>query len=481
MPEQTMINGELQGMSQSPPMTGNSTPRTPSMGPRRGSILSNLSGASKNSYGSSVSSRPEVEVIFVKPLDKKYECPVCCQVLRYPVQFEECGHRCCSSCLPELLRVAPRCPIDQVHVERDKICVDKAFQKETDNLAVQCSNQSQGCEWEGCLKDLGGHVEECGYSMTSCPNQCGVDFQKRFLDKHMESDCPKRPVECDFCQQPILSGDEVDHLNECPNFPIPCPNNCGVKDILRSELDNHTKNACPLQNIDCPFAPFGCEKKCLRREIDAHLQTTTQDHLTTVCNAMVSHKSIFEEQAQVLDEHIQKVEKMEKKVDKLEKMYGVQFLWRIDKYEERLADAKSGKKTTIFSPPFYSHRHGYKMTVSVCLYGDGRARGKHMSLFVCIMRGDYDPLLTWPFSHRITFTLIDQCQDPAARRNIQYSIKPNTCKENRPFLGRPSSERNASFGAQKFIELDIMNTLDYIRDDTIFIKVSIDTEEISMV
>lgn len=37
-------------------------------------------------------------------LDKKYECPVCMKILRYPVQFEECNHRVCSSCLPELLR-----------------------------------------------------------------------------------------------------------------------------------------------------------------------------------------------------------------------------------------------------------------------------------------------------------------------------------------------------------------------------------------
>lgn len=44
-------------------------------------------------------------------------------------------------------------------------------------------------------------------------------------------------------------------------------------------------------------------------------------------------------------------------------------------------------------------------------------------------------------------------------------------KENRPFLGRPSGERNASFGAQKFCELGMLEKLDYIRDDTMFIKV----------
>jgi len=42
--------------------------------------------------------------LFVFPLEKKYRCPICESVLRYPVQFEECGHRVCSSCFPELAR-----------------------------------------------------------------------------------------------------------------------------------------------------------------------------------------------------------------------------------------------------------------------------------------------------------------------------------------------------------------------------------------
>ena len=108
------------------------------------------------------------------------------------------------------------------------------------------------------------------------------------------------------------------------------------------------------------------------------------------------------------------------------------------------------------------------------------ARGKYMSLFICIMKGEYDALLPWPFHHRVTFTLIDQCQDPSARRNITYSVKPNICKENKPFLGRPIGDRNASFGAQKFVELDVMKSLDYIRDDVVYIKVHVDNDEMTM-
>jgi TNF receptor-associated factor 4 len=76
----------------------------------------------------------------------------------------------------------------------------------------------------------------------------------------------------------------------------------------------------------------------------------------------------------------------------------------------------------------------------------------------------------------VTFTLLDQSEDISNRRDITYSVKPNTCKENKPFLGRPITERNASFGAQRFTELETLTVRDYIRDDMMLIKVEIDTE-----
>ncbi|KAF6032546.1 trf-1 [Bugula neritina] len=72
---------------------------SPGLGNRLGSDLSLLSGTS-----SANGRTADIDIAFIEPLQKKYECPICVRVLRYPVQFETCGHRCCSSCLPELLR-----------------------------------------------------------------------------------------------------------------------------------------------------------------------------------------------------------------------------------------------------------------------------------------------------------------------------------------------------------------------------------------
>ncbi|KAH3891916.1 hypothetical protein DPMN_016026 [Dreissena polymorpha] len=51
-------------------------------------------------------------------------CTVCMEVLKFPVQFESCGHRCCANCLPELLRTSAQCPIDGIPIDRNRqVCL----------------------------------------------------------------------------------------------------------------------------------------------------------------------------------------------------------------------------------------------------------------------------------------------------------------------------------------------------------------------
>ena len=47
---------------------------------------------------------PGYEVQFADPLDKSFECPVCWNALRSPVQVTPCGHRVCQSCLEPIMR-----------------------------------------------------------------------------------------------------------------------------------------------------------------------------------------------------------------------------------------------------------------------------------------------------------------------------------------------------------------------------------------
>lgn len=98
---------------------------------------------------------------------------------------------------------------------------------------------------------------------------------------------------------------------------------------------------------------------------------------------------------------------------------------------------------------------------------------------ICFVPGAFDSLLKWPFDYRVTFYLLDQDEDHAQRKHIKFSIKPNPCPENEPFLGRPKLEKNASFGGAKFAKHEEIETRNYIKDDTIYLKISVDCDGLS--
>ena len=59
-------------------------------------------------------------------------------------------------------------------------------------------------------------------------------------------------------------------------------------------------------------------------------------------------------------------------------------MWKIDKYAEKMEMSQSGKKSTIYSPPFLTSRHGYKMALSACLNGDGKGRYIDLNFFIIL-------------------------------------------------------------------------------------------------
>lgn len=413
----------------------------------------------------------------VGKLDKKYQCNYCNSYLKFPVQFQDCGHRVCSICLTDLLKQSTNCPTCHAQIVREKVFIDNEFQKEIHNLEVYCSNKVNGCEWQGIFKNNLVHSEECEFTMVECNRGCGLKYMKKYEKKHFAEDCLKNDAICEFCKSRFSKAHEVEHLNGCAKFLIPCPNGCGIKPIMREKMPDHLENECNKHEISCPFSDCSCTFKSLRTDMAKHLKESPGIHLNLMCKTLSLQKKQMGLLSEIVDQQKDQIFTLTNKINSLEKFYGSQLIWKIDNYAEKYNDCKTGKKPTIFSPPFLTSRHGYKLALSTALYGDGKAKGKFMSLFLCLCKGEYDSLLSWPFSHKIVITLLDQCEDIASRRHISYTIKPNTCKENSPFLGRPTGDRNASFGAQKFVELEVLNSLDYVVDDAIYIKVEIDSEE----
>ena len=67
--------------------------------------------------------------------------------------------------------------------------------------------------------------------------------------------------------------------------------------------------------------------------------------------------------------------------------YSGTFIWKIPEVQRRRDEARSGRTVSLYSAPFYTSRHGYKMSLRLYMDGDGSGKGTHLSLFLTLMRG----------------------------------------------------------------------------------------------
>ena len=65
---------------------------------------------------------------------------------------------------------------------------------------------------------------------------------------------------------------------------------------------------------------------------------------------------------------------------------------------------------TWHSQPFYTHNRGYKMCQMVDANGYGDGCGTHVSVFLHLMRGEFDDELNWPLRGKFTVQILNKKQ-----------------------------------------------------------------------
>ena len=151
------------------------------------------------------------------------------------------------------------------------------------------------------------------------------------------------------------------------------------------------------------------------------------------------------------------------------------FTWRIQNFDQSLQAAKEGSKEQLNSEPFYTSPHKYKVKMSLQPNGSGAEKNTHLSVFITIMKGEYDAILPWPFLPQVTFTLIDQQEDTSQRENVVMSFKANSTLQS---FARPVGDENMGWGYPTFVSHEQLQTRRYIVDNTIFLQVKIEDPKI---
>ena len=143
----------------------------------------------------------------------------------------------------------------------------------------------------------------------------------------------------------------------------------------------------------------------------------------------------------------------------------------ITDFNKKFSEAKRNNQVgAIEGDPFYTSPHGYKMKMTVYLNEIRELLKDHLGVYIWVMKSDHDAILSWPFKKKLTFTLIDQQDNEEERKNIVHTMTP-TGQDN---FKRPIEKENEGWGCANFVSYARLQTRKYIKDDTVFITVSIE-------
>ncbi|CAF1222580.1 unnamed protein product [Rotaria sordida] len=419
---------------------------------------------------------------------------MCLLILRDPVQFRNCGHRQCQSCLDAQYETTIKCRQCQSETSRIEIILDRGFKNDMKSLHIDCCF----CQWSGILDNYQKHLDE-SHSNLKC-EYCGEQFNSaNKFNEHKVSECQNLTIDCKLkefgCNERIIRTEMEDHyLNE--------EHQCAIMKIVRQMLsqlvDRSMNNDLPRITTAGDCNPATIQLQELYEMFDiltGGIETLNNDQqrlsneslqiqiiLPTLTEELSKVRLSVEESNGFLkgvkhnqDILNQDLESLQEKINDLQYVsYDGTLVWKISNFKEKLIDTQSERQISIYSPPFYSSPNGYKMRARLYLNGDGNARRTHMSLFFVLMRSVNDPILKFPFNYKVTFCLYDQTP---TQRHIIDSFRPDI-KSNS--FQRPRSDMNIASGIPKFIPLEIVQQEKnpYVRDDTMFIKIMVDFEDL---
>ena len=143
------------------------------------------------------------------------------------------------------------------------------------------------------------------------------------------------------------------------------------------------------------------------------------------------------------------------------------LLWKINNYNKRKSDAISDDVTALHSSPCFTTRYGYKYCLRLYLNGDGTGHERYLSLFLVIMKSEYDNVLQWPFQMKVKFTMINQVD---RNRDIVEEMIPD---KNSSSFQKPINDMNIASGCPKFLKIDRLKPDGFLKDDSLFIEANI--------
>ena len=326
-------------------------------------------------------------------------------------------------------------------------------------------------------------MDTCGFTPVPCPNGCTIQgdvirlIMKKNLNKHLKDLCMKRAYKCQHCGL-TDTYDALMHVHEdeCPMKPLSCFNPGCSKKIRREKMDKHEKYHCQYAVISCKYKNIGCDVKMKRKDMGAHEQDD-KVHLHQALNTVVKLQDNLQSATETIASMKKEMKEAIKSVKKENDNRSVQLRLAIGTVKNELAqkvfkltqyEKKKNTNEIYNSQSFFTSTDGYKMQIKVYPDGNDDGEGTHVSVFVHILKGDNDDNLKWPFIGSVQLELLNQLED----KNHHLMILSLNAQENNARAGD-------EWGFSEFIHhsklpRDRVNNIQYLKDDTLYFRVSVE-------
>ena len=441
------------------------------------------------------------EYKFVNPVPDRCICNICHLPSRDAYMTGQCceGQTICKSCLDQWQKTAGnmKCPV--CREETGGFSQNYHMKREIKSLYIYCANKEKGCKWQGELNDINNHLgnsDSCRFEEVKCSNECGKMIQRRYLTSHVETECPRRKVNCQYCHD---TGEhqfiEGQHKEECPKLPLPCPNKCEVGSVPREDMEAHRKK-CPLEMIQCEYHSVGCEVRMARKDQEEHDNENVKEHLmmtkqglSKLDNELTNTKA----QLGIAFNQITNLTEMMKLSNSPTNVAGhiAVAKWSItldvmatmlqSGYQScpitiKMSECNGKKKDKVewYSEPFYTNNKGHKMGLRVDTAGFGDGKGTHLSMFLFLLKGPHDNELTWPLRGMFEIKLLNQISD-SEHHSMTLPYDDNT-PHNYTTRVTDGNRSEDAWGYHRYISNEDLNKItpicQYLKDDCLFFQVT---------
>ena len=238
---------------------------------------------------------------------------------------------------------------------------------------------------------------------------------------------------------------------KCSNLDV---SGCSWTGELR-ELDEHVTK-CSGDLYPCKYSSIGCKMKKFKKDLPSHEAECTTDHLKLSMQKITS-----------LEAEVKRLRGMGEKMANCQKKMNLPpVTFKFSNFVEQ-SKVMARENRAWESPPFYSHPCGYKFYLRL-QFEAGSALS--VSISVCLMKGEHDSDLEWPFRGTVKFEALNQLRDSDHRHGVARYMEMRETQKNRRVPA--NLEKNVTgWGMPKFIFSGCPGYDELLSNGTLYVRI----------